>query len=528
MEEKFQADFFRFLSTQKIRFDVLETALISNNNLECILMTDESGLISKKAAKFLTSAQYLQKILDESQAKNKCSHASNKKLCILYSNGKKQIFTEFKLKEFLLHKANSNTVDCIQRVSAYVDVDKIYKAKAVYLNKNYSTSFVQGAAAINDSLTITKMMDIMILLVRALENSEVKRIVHFELDFIKNYDGGLLLMGCAKCLLVEAYYTLIQPIKAEDDIDLLAKNIPKLANRLRQPTKKIQKNKYYKIPAKNEKEENQRYTFSRGQLRNSESNLNSPIRFTSPPIEGTPQSFINTHIQKFSTESNDPYTKSATNFVFPLSPTSQFQKSSQTFRNPIKRPISSMIGNYIDNSKNDLEEKIWKRKEAAKKFTDFSKPMSKHEKIRKKTHSTSKTLPKLIPAPQKPTYGKDFIELVLKTYCKDQDFPQGEFGMGPDLSSEDFSRIISSIDRFGISNQEIAQRSNQLAVKPVIEESYVSRASTPSGRLPQGSNENKGRLIKREKKQESLTNSIKKMNKKALERMNIILSCSIK
>lgn len=524
MEEKSQVDFFKFISTLKIHLNLLETALVSYNNLDYILVTDESRFIKKKPAKYFTAIQYLQKIIEENEAKSKYSSQSNPKLCILYRNGTKQLCSESKLKEYVTQRSVFRSVDCIQKLSNYIDAEKVYKAKAVYMNKTYTTSFTLGKAAISDPLTVSNMMDVMTVLVGSLENAEIKRVVQIELDFIKNYDGSLWLMGCNKCLLVEACYTLIQPIKAEEDIGLLAKNIPRIA-KIRPPAKKSSKSKYYLIPSRDPKEENKKYTFLRGQLRNTASNLNTPIRFTTPPLDEVSDHLTNTQPLKFNSEFKNKKLKSVSQIDFVSSPTSEpSSTSTQSFKTIIKRPISNLIESYLDNSKNSSGEKSRTKKETVKKLTETPKSLSNNDRVKERSHLTLKTLPKLNPIPPKQTYGKNFIELVLKTYYKDHDFPQGEFGMGPDISTEDFSRLINCADRFNMDSQDLSPKYNHLLVKPVLEESYLSRTSTPCGRLPPSRNENKEKVKKNKKKEETLANTIKKMNKKTMERMSIILT----
>ena len=69
---------------------------------------------------------------------------------------------------------------------------------------------------------------------------------------------------------------------------------------------------------------------------------------------------------------------------------------------------------------------------------------------RKGNQATSvKNLPKLTKPPKKAAYNNDFMELVMKTYCKklsiNSDYFPDEFGMQNSLSSEEFSHFLSTV-----------------------------------------------------------------------------------
>ena len=85
--------------------------------------------------------------------------------------------------------------------------------------------------------------------------------------------------------------------------------------------------------------------------------------------------------------------------------------------------------------------------------------------------NNGKSFPKLTKIQKKPVYSKDFIELVMKTYCKKKSFnstffPE-EFGMKTNLTSEEFSLFLDTV--YSPKEESVTNRTSRPMLKKISE-----------------------------------------------------------
>lgn len=476
MEDFSYVNFFKLISLQKARIPLVETGVVQNDFIETLVCSDEFGYVKKKNPnKAVPVLGYLQKIMEENELRNRLHCEKNDKVCYFYKKGVKKTCDESKVKEILLHPRLNLNIDMLQKyVPTFNDSDKPFILKLSYVKNEYKADCSYNKSHIKDPIALNQMLDIATIVMHLMEQILLKRIIQLNIEYTKDRGGLLWISSVPKCLLIEAKLTISHPIHTESDIEALSKTIPKSS--IKTPvTAQVRKreNKYYEVkrPLKQVEEEN--YVFKRGQLRNNRSNLDSPIRIMSvePEASGTPTTS--------QSPSDDGDNKSDCWGGF-------YQNSNQDGFLGIKgksfegNMIGEVFKNFVKFRNKPPRKSILERRNTMKIPADAKKA----QKPKRKTHFAypNKSLPKLVKLPKQSVYAKNFIELVMKTYCKNvkktdkklsSHLPE-EFGMGTSLTSEEFSKFLSTVD---VIKEDYSK--NRYSSKQNIEELGNSKSTTP-------------------------------------------------
>lgn len=475
MEDYSYVNFFKFISSQKTRIPIVETGIVQGDLIESLLCSDEYGSIKKKNPnKPIPLITYLQKILEENELRNKLHNEKHEKVCYFYKKGQKKLYDISKVKELVIRPRLNLHIDFIQKyIPTFNNSDKVLVQKMSYIQNEYKAESLYGKSYIKDPIIINQMIDIATIIMHLMEQIELKRVLQLHIEYIKDRSGALWICNMPKCLLIEAKLTIVHTINTENDIETLSKTIPKSSVKpiaFTQGRKK--ENKYYEVkrPLKQTTEES--YTFRRGQLRNNNSNLDSPIRIRSlePDLPITP---ANSHSPA---RGSDIKTLCWGKFLQNISSES-FNETKA--KNDDGHMVNEVFKNFMKFRHRPPRESILERRNTMRSPADAKKTT----KPKRKTHFAhpNKSLPKLVKLPKQATYAKGFIELVMKTYCKDKGLSQHmpeEFGMTTCLSSEEFSNFLSTVDAPKKDYSE-----NRLSAR-IFEESVNSKSTSPREEAP--------------------------------------------
>jgi hypothetical protein len=460
MEEISFSNFFRFISSGKVQVPVVETALVQNEIVDALLFNDEQGFVRKRPMmKTISLNMYFMKLLEENDWKNRLKNEKNNKICWFFKKTSRTLVLDTRIKEILNKPRYLLNIDFVQKyVESLNSTDRPLTLKLVYLNKQYIADIVYGQAKVNDPIILNLIFDIGIVLIHAFETSYMKRVVQIEIEYIKESPSRVLLSNVNKCILIEAKYTLHHPLSKAEDLDNLLKSLPKNLNHNKSP-KTVKESD--KLPTLNQSsKEKSIYTFKRGQLRNVNSNLESPIRITPscylqedlPSIQSNDEKMQDSVVNlNYASESPDLIDEKAPDKMLIKDLLKGFF---------IKKSLSVPSFNERLMVKSPLESQKWS-----------------NQGRRQQGLMPTKTLPK-INAKTKRGYGSDFIELVMNTYCKHKDNffegKSGDFGLPANISSDEFKMFINGNDSGKERNGE----------KVIIEESYNSGSSSPVESFP--------------------------------------------
>ena len=466
MDEKNEIEFFKILANQEVQLPVLETGIITETGIGTVVFTDETGMVKSKHFKNLMIEGYLTKVLEETEVKCRVLGMHNPKLVMFSKQGKKKLYTESEIRELITKKKTPISANLAQKLSSLLFVEeKFITAKVLYIRKEFLISFSVENLQENDPILTSHMLDLINLIVSALETSELKRVIHLELDFIKDNSSAIWLSGCIKCVLVEPCYLLKNPLNTEEDVVKLKKFVPKAAPK-RTPSRFLIK----KVGSKEASEFSKLYVFKKGQLRNLESRLNSPIKYTTEDPENfRTGSLPEIHINKLLPDLAPPrflHHSESEGLNLPVNTINKHHLFN--FENTTKE--------IMDTSKSFTKEEI--RANARKKLTEMPKKLSFMSHARKntsvKTPTSMKSLPKLKKAPE---YGSYFMELVLNTYCKKNEQikqKKAEFGLGTFVTIEEFSSLINVLEDYP------GSKTSRLATNSALDYYPYSKCSTPS------------------------------------------------
>ena len=525
MEEKSFLDFFKFICKQKVKLLIIETGLVHNQIIESLIGNDDEGFIKKKNAnKPIPILNYLQKIINENEIKNKLLKSHNQNICYFYRKGKKKLYQESKIKEILRNKKFNKQVEAIQKCAeSFSSSEKIITAKVLFIKNEYKTSFAIGGSKFSEPLGISFIIDAITVIIACFEAAETKRIIKMSLEFIKDLQGLIWLISCDKCVLIEANYAIAYPINSEYDIMQIIKTPPKAADKTEKNIGKA--NKYYMIPLKTEGNNSEKNLLERSQSKNDSNNLNFPIRVLSPIVQELKDGEKLEGLEKIMEKNEKKKDKKLKNQlkiqIFHTNASEKSCFSGLLNESPYNRPATRM--NFIKEDPIELINKDDQSKRLKRQSSDGLKG-HKFGRKRNLTVESQKFLPKLTPHNKKPKYGNDFMELVLKTYCKQPEieakYPQKEFGIWPSLSCEEFSKIITRISSSDHLDDEPQFKLNNLLVKPILEESYFSKSSTPYNRPIN----DKHQLPRTSKKILSLKKAVDSINKKSLKKLSLLIN----
>jgi hypothetical protein len=478
MEEISYLNFFKFISQQRIRIPLVETALIQNEQIDSILTIDEQGYVKKKPSLKINSVHYyLQKLLESHESHNRLHQERSQKVCYFYKKGTRSLINELKVKEILSKRSIIN-IDLVQPyIRSLSDKDKFLHAKLCYMQSQFIAEIHYGDGKVTDPIITESVLDIATILIHCIENFTFRRVLQIEVEYLEEQPGSIWLVNVPKCTVVEAKYTFKFPILKESDILTLSKSIPKNLGKSKTPK------------VLNFSSSAGLYTFRRGQLRNIHSNLDSPIRMT--PVNHLPcdEGFV----EKIEESKNFSKTEDLTCRSETPQQLKEAENSDQLF---IKELLKGFFTIRPEQSTGVAERRTSLRGNDTQKRT-----------ILRRNNVTIKSFPKLL---RRREYDNDFIECVLKTYFKGKDGNPGipkEFGIASHVSSEEFTHFLNNNCE---GNREDFHR---LRVDTLAEDNFLKQPKTPDlnyGRKNFGMNLVKGILAKRGKKE-----SVKKLNSKA-------------
>jgi hypothetical protein len=456
MEEISFGNFFKFLGTSKVQIPIIETALVQNEMIESILFTDDFGFVKKRSIpKPISLNSYFSRLLEENDWKNRLHSEKNNKICWFFKKSHRTLILDTRIKEILTKPRYLLNIDFIQKyIEPLSMIDKPLTLKLVYLNNQYVADIFFGQSKVNDPITLNLIFDISIILIHAFESSFIKRVVHIEVEFIKESASRVLLSNVNKCVLIEAKYTLGYSLHKNEDLETLIKSLPK--NIPSKSPKTIRESFSEKLPPLNSStKEKSIYLFKRGQLRNIHSNLDSPIRIT-PSFQMQEELFLPEKIEEKTAES-----------MVDLNYASESPDPADE-RTPDKQLINELLRGFF--IKKSFSVPNLPERPAVKSPLETQKWSNQG----RRQLNSIKTLPK-INRKAKKGYENDFIELVMNTYCKNKEGSvecrSGDFGLPSNITSDEFSLFISNVDQ----PKELQQKN----FDRIVEESYISGSSSP-------------------------------------------------
>jgi hypothetical protein len=518
MEEKSNCQFFRYLSARALKIRVVETAIISGSIVDTIVFLDESGHVKKQNTKPISLFSYMQKIIEENEIKSKVFRLQNSKLCFFYKSGQRKTVTESMLKDFLVKKKTFRGLEMIQKLnSSQINYEKIYKAKILYVNKEYKSEFTLKRSQINDPMLLSTMTDISRMIISALERTELKRVLQIELDLLRDINGCIWVLNCSKCILVEPQYTLKLNFSSETDISQLAKTMPKSLIQPIFSPKRFDNNKYYQISSKATEAVDKLYTFHRGQLRNTGSNLNSPIRMQTPSRVESNEESQNMHSNP--SQCSLPETKGLLTKYLCNSPEG-LKTTNKTKKHRKEDAISSLHEAKAFQYLSPVRKNELKRSGNYRK-TDVI--MGKNFDIRRPMRTLTKT-GKSLTLKRRSTlmFEDNFMELIVRTFDRNKGkSAEQEFGIGPSVSPDEFFRIMNRKGNKEDSEEGFSAKIETLRVKPVLGSEEGSKLGTPNGKCCLKNAEG---IRMKNKVKPKIQDMAVLAKRKTLERINILIT----
>jgi hypothetical protein len=524
MDEKLYLEFFDAICTLDIKIQVIETAIIQKGVVEALIRNDHLGYIKKTAVHGAFSIHlYFKKLLEEKKNQNKGSKLINNQACYIYKKNTRKIYDKLKIKKILARQKLNKRISLIQKYIPNAYDDKLITAKVVYTNNEYIPDISLGGIKINDPELVNCIIVHIKTIISGLQTIEVKRVVSIELEFLKDNHGDLWLVYCNNYTLSDFQYAIPRGLKSDE------RNLIKTSsNKIRQNSlvlKKIQNDFNHRISKKRKILNNHKYTFENGKIvdnychRDFTKNLcldtfNSPLSNKSPSFDGIDKT---AKISKLNNNKSASMLSSET--LSSQSPKLDLPQLYSSFSDiTIKKSLGPILSpsSVIISPRNP-------------DFDEYKSP-SKRIPHRKSNKDRIKTLPVISKKIEKdPLYDDNFIELVLKTYCKDPKlepkYSKKEFGIGSILSSEEFSNLISKLD-LKESFRPKNSKPSKLIVKPILEESYSSMTSTPSHIIKSVKNRISAIDCKtpRSSNISDIISNIKKRNSKSIERLNVFMN----
>lgn len=467
MEEFSFGNFFRFLALQKIQLPVAETAIVQGDSIDCILYTDDQGFVKKRPlSKSLSVLSYLQKLQEESDFKNRMRYEKSSKVCNFYRKTQKTLILDTKLKELLFRPNWTINIDLIQKyIEPLSSIDKPLVLKLNYLDHQFITELMYGNTRINDPIILNLALDIAIVLIHAFEISQCKRVIQLEVEYIKESPCRIWLSNVQKCLLIEAKYTINFPLHKPEDHESLLKSLPKSVTQTKSAKGLKGPKIIKKLPPLSLNREKDLYVFRKGQLRNTHSNLESPIHITMNNNKGDKSQL---HIEKKEEPLNTECTGNL-NYVSD-SPDLSARKS------PEKGLIKELLTGFLTVPKSVSTSALIDFKQGPRSPID---PQKRNNSTKRSQGPSFKTLPKLSRA-RKLGYGNNFIELVMNTYCKNKESftdRSADFGLASNITSEEFTNFLSKADI-------PKDLQGKLSEKVIVEESDGSKSLSPVELFP--------------------------------------------
>lgn len=279
MDYKSNVFFFKFLSKEKLKFPIVETGIIQNQCIEVLLANAEDGFIKAKFLRPLKVLTYFAQLTEINKLNQMLLSTDNSSLLYTYKQGKRLVHDISFIKDFVSKTHHKLGFDLVQKCIRHTD-EKIHLAKVFYCSHNYETGFSIGDIQIFDQTLISNMIDVIRIILSAIEISLVKRVIKINLEFVKDFKGVLYLLNCKKLLVVEAKFTIGQTIRDSREL----KGFIQMMLKKTRGEKYAKKFKTKKLEEKKNKEA-EGYVFKKGQLRNLTSNIESPIRICTPDEE---------------------------------------------------------------------------------------------------------------------------------------------------------------------------------------------------------------------------------------------------
>ena len=477
MESKSSISFFQLLSHQSLIFPILETGIIRNDRIDILLSNDSQGYIKRKNPKPLEISRYLMQSVEENDLKNRLLKLNNTRIIYAYKKGERKIYDDTSVKDLISKGHQKPSFDMIQKCLPNGE-DKIYSARVSYYSNKYQTSFTFGKSLITDQIAISSMIDMITMIMFSIESSEMKRVIQLHLEFLRDGVGALWFMNSTKCFLIEAKNTINEHILEERDLENF---ILAMAKKAKEKTM-MKKIKISKDEVKKRNEDANSYIFKRGQLRNKSSNLESPIRITSPERLDEEEEH-----RKHSLKSKSQLMLKPKYLLYHL-----FEKkvASDVDENKPKKKFSvyDVLNNYLEKKrKKRAPTKSLSKISTEPEISQINENLLS-DIIKEKTASTSRisqsslVLPGILRKRQDQNERNTFMEVLFKTYFKEKDpqiLEEDEARENTESSQKTYSeflRKMSSTKKEKGSNH--TPRQSNLILKPIFEELQTSKGFT--------------------------------------------------
>lgn len=276
MEDKNFQWLCRLLATGKVRLNVLETLFFHGDELEFWCHTVSGGTVRKRAAGedgVMAMADGLVYFLQK--AKSSMRKTGTNAACYNVWKGARSVVDASTCEDMVARRETFARCSFLQE---YRDLRSprrcTYAFRSLYSHgRGYSTAAYRTKDTQRERETSTrlihKMRDYCQVVFSTVEHMKLKRVMDLEMEFMQDEDGDLWLMDCSKCrIAVPALCQQTIPAHVES-----------------QSSRRLA---VFKQKTKNYEKDGERtlfegkYVFRRGQLRNQNSNLNSPIKINTP------------------------------------------------------------------------------------------------------------------------------------------------------------------------------------------------------------------------------------------------------
>ncbi|CAG9322597.1 unnamed protein product [Blepharisma stoltei] len=262
------------LAWKKTQLKVLETYLVRQGIVEAKIYTDSLGRVKSKkniASGHLTISDAMNDFLSQH---TQLIRTSGETLAIVYHRNGRLFLSRQSVMDFIQKPNGTPSVFAVQKMEPHLDDQYgIYSLRIFYLNHQYDTEFTiikeKSRKKVKDKVSFQQIKDIGIVILRTIEEIERKRLLSLDLEFIKDENGNFWLAFCSDCKVIDPEICLTKDFSSLKDIEesTISKNYSNNFTSADETQEKIPENKY---------------VLKRGQLRNVDSKLSSPIRVVSP------------------------------------------------------------------------------------------------------------------------------------------------------------------------------------------------------------------------------------------------------
>lgn len=263
------------LAYRKVRVKVLETYIVHKGIIEAKVYTDNLGCVKNKkylASEQKTTSEKLSQINDQH---TKSIRNLGEKVAIIDHRNGRSFLNSQAIQDYIQKSIGMPSILSIQKMVPHLDDQHgIYNLKVYYINHEYITEFFvvkeNTRKKLKNKAYYQELKDIGIVILTTIEEVEMKRVVHLDLEFIRDERGIFWFLNSKQIKMIEPSACILREFETVKEIDdLVLQNI---------------KNNTF-VHTEDEISERlleSKYVIKRGQLRNKGSKLSSPIRVRSP------------------------------------------------------------------------------------------------------------------------------------------------------------------------------------------------------------------------------------------------------